>query len=213
MCQKTILSAGAETTAETLAWTLSLLLNHPDTLRKAQQELDQQVGRERVITESDIDNLVYLQAVVKESLRLHPAASLAVMRVFTEACTVRGYYVPKGTRIVFNLWKIQTDPSTWSDDSLKFKPERFLGRHKDVDVRGQHFELIPFGAGRRACPAITFALQMTHYTVASLLQAFEIARPTAAPIDMKSSPGKIANVKDTSLEILIKPRLPNGLYE
>ena len=142
-------------------------------MEKAKAELDSNVGRDKCVTVSDIDKLVYLQAIVKETLRLYPASPLSAPREFTENCNVGGYDVKKGTRLILNLWKIQTDCNVWSDP-LEFKPERFLSTHKDVDVRGHHFELLPFGCGSRICPGISFGLEMVHLILANFLHSFEI---------------------------------------
>jgi len=102
------------------------------------------------------------------------------------------------------------DQRIWSDP-LAFKPERFLTTQKDVDVRGKHFELIPFGSGRRVCPGISLGLQMVHLTLASFLHMYDISTPSNAPVDMTGSPG-LTNLKATPLEVLITPRLPSRLY-
>ena len=205
-----MIAGGNDTTMVTLTWALSLLLNNRHTLKKAQEELDIKVGKGRLVNEADINNLFYLKAIIKEALRLYPPGTL-VPREFHEDCTIGGYHVTKGTRLVVNLWKIQTDPSVWSDP-LEFKPERFLTTHKDVDVRGQNFELIPFGSGRRACPGISFGLQMLHLTLASLIHAFEISTPSHAPVDMSATFG-LTNIKSTPLDVVVKPRLPSNLFE
>jgi len=144
-----------------LTLALCLFLKNPLVLEKAKEELDTKVGKERFVNESDISKLVYLQAIVKETLRLYPPAPLSGCHEFLENCTLGGYYVKKGTRLITNLWKIHTDPTIWPDP-LEFKPERFITTHKDVDVRGNHFELLPFGSGRRKCPRISYGLQMVH---------------------------------------------------
>jgi cytochrome P450 len=115
-------------------------------MEKVKKELDIQVGKERCVNELDISKLVYLQAVVKETLKLYPAAPLLGPREFSENCTLGNFQVKKGTRLITNLWKIHTDPNVWPDP-LEFNPERFLTTHKDVDFRGNHFELLPFGSG------------------------------------------------------------------
>ncbi|BFG17875.1 hypothetical protein CerSpe_041480 [Prunus speciosa] len=205
-----LIAGGSDTTMVTLTWAISLLLNNPHVLKRAQNELDTEIGRQRVVSESDISKLVYLQAIVKETLRLYPAAPLSGPREFTKDCTIGGYHVSKGTRLITNLLKIQTDPRIWPDP-FEFKPERFLTTHKDVDVKGLHFELIPFGSGRRACPGLAFGLQMVQFTLASFVHAFEISNPSSAPIDMTESFG-LTNVKATPLQVLIKPRLRSQLY-
>ncbi|XP_059453896.1 cytochrome P450 82A3-like [Corylus avellana] len=203
-----IILGGADTNTVTIIWAISLLLNNRQVLKKAQEELDIHVGKERALNESDINQLVYLQAIVKEALRLYPAAPLSGPREFSKDCIIGGYHVPKGTRLITNIWKIQIDPRIWSDP-LAFKPERFLtAQLKDVDLRGKSFELIPFGSGRRVCPGISFGLQMVHLTLASFLHRYDISTPSNAPVDMTESLG-LTNLKATPLEVLITPRLPS----
>ncbi|VVA18696.1 PREDICTED: cytochrome P450 [Prunus dulcis] len=207
----TMISGGSDTTMVTLTWALSLLLNNRQVLKKVYEELDQHVGKSRLLNESDINNLVYLSATIKEAMRLCPPGPLSVQREFREDCTVEGYQVPKGTWLLVNLWKIQTDPRVWADP-MEFKPERFLTTHKDVDVRGQQFELMPFGTGRRVCPGISLGLQTTLLTLASFLHSFEVTTRGNAAVDMTGSPG-LTNRKLTPLDVLIKPRLSPHLYE
>nr|H2DH24.1 RecName: Full=Cytochrome P450 CYP82D47 [Panax ginseng]AEY75221.1 cytochrome P450 CYP82D47 [Panax ginseng] len=166
-----LIASGTDTVGVELTWALSLLLNNRHALKKAQEELDNVVGKQRQVKESDLNNLVYLHAIIKETLRLYPAAQLGVRREFYEDCTVAGYHVPKGTLLAVNLWTLHRDPIIWSDPT-EFRPERFLNMPKEVDVKGQHFELIPFGVGRRLCPGIAFGLQMLHLVLATLLHGF-----------------------------------------
>nr|XP_023900500.1 protopine 6-monooxygenase-like [Quercus suber] len=205
-----LILAATDTTTVTLIWALSLLLNNRETLKKAQQELDIQVGRERQVKESDVKNLEYLQAILKETMRLYPAAPLLVPHESLEDCTLAGYNIPSGTRLLVNVPKLHQDPSVWVDPT-EFRPERFLTTHKDVDVKGQHFELIPFGSGRRMCPGISFALQVTQLTLATLLHAFEIATPSNEPVDMTEKVG-LTNLKATALEVNLTPRLAAQAY-
>ncbi|KAL5847521.1 hypothetical protein ACOSQ3_011045 [Xanthoceras sorbifolium] len=206
-----LILGGSDTSAGTLTWAISLLLNNPNMLKKAQEELDQQVGMDRQVDESDIKNLVYLQAIIKETLRLYPAGPLLGPREAMEDCTLNGYHVSAGTRLIVNVWKIQRDPRVWTNPSA-FQPERFLTSHADVDVRGQQFELIPFGSGRRSCPGVSFALQVLHLTLARLLHGFDISTPLDQPVDMTESPG-LTIPKATPLEVLLSPSLPANLYE
>lgn len=177
----------------------------------AQEELDLKVGRERWVEDSDIANLVYMQAIVKETLRLYPPGPVSVPHEATEDCFIAGYQIPKGTRLFVNLWKLHRDPNVWSNPD-EFIPERFLTNHANVDVLGQHFELIPFGSGRRSCPGITFALQVLHLTIARMLQGFSITTPLNEPVDMTEGLS-ITLPKATPLEVLIIPRLCPELYE
>ncbi|XP_027353750.1 cytochrome P450 CYP82D47-like [Abrus precatorius] len=205
----TLIAGATDTTTVTLTWGLSLLLNNRHALIKIQEELDEHVGKERLVNESDIKKLVYLQAVVKETMRLYPAGPLSGPREFTQDCSLGGYHIKAGTRFILNIWKLHRDPRVWLD-ALEFQPERFLDTHKGVDVKGQHFELLPFGGGRRACPGISFGLQMTHLALASFLQAFEVMTPSNAQVDMSATFG-LTNIKTTPLDVLVKPRLSHQL--
>ncbi|GLU04355.1 hypothetical protein SLE2022_215060 [Rubroshorea leprosula] len=204
----TMILGGAETTATTLTWILSLLLNHRDALRKVQEELEINVEKGRLVQESDIRNLVYLQAVVKETMRLYPPAPLSAPREVIKDCSIGGYHVQKGTRLIMNLWKIQTDPSVWAEP-LKFWPKRFLETHTHVE--GQDHQLIPFGGGRRGCPGESFAMQVIPLALASVLHAFDFSTPSDALVDMTGSVG-ITNMKATPLEVLVSPRLSPQIF-
>ncbi|KAF3435654.1 hypothetical protein FNV43_RR22745 [Rhamnella rubrinervis] len=206
----TLILAGSDTTLVTLTWAISLLLNNPHKLKKAQEELDVQVGKHREVKESDIKHLLYLQAIVKETLRLYPPGPLSVPHEAMEDCTVAGFHVPARTHLFVNLWKLQRDPCIWSNP-LEFQPERFLTEHAHMDVRGQNFEFIPFGSGRRSCPGISFALQVLHLSLARLLHGFNLERVSEELVDMSEGPG-MTMPKATPLEVLLVPRLPSMLY-
>ncbi|KAG6674829.1 hypothetical protein I3842_15G066100 [Carya illinoinensis] len=206
-----LILGGTDTTMVTMTWALSLLLNNREALKKAQQELDLQIGRDRLVMESDMKNLVYLQAIIKETMRLYPAGPLAAPHESLEDCTLAGYHIPAGTRLLVNVSKIHRDPQVWSDPTV-FCPERFLTTHKDVDFKGQHFELIPFGSGRRVCPGISFAQQVMQLILANFLHAFEITTiPANEPVDMTEKVG-LTSMKATPLEVQLTPRLPSSAY-
>ncbi|XP_059660088.1 xanthotoxin 5-hydroxylase CYP82C4-like [Cornus florida] len=206
-----LIMTGSESTAETLIWSLSLLMNNRHVLKKAQDELDIHVGRDKWVEESDIKNLTYLQAIIKETLRLYPPGPVSGPREAMEDCYIGGYHVPKGTRLIVNLWKLHRDPRLWSDPS-EFQPERFLTTHATVGVGGQNFEYIPFSSGRRMCPAVNFGWQVIQLTLARFLQGFDITTPMNMEVDMKEGPG-IALPKVSPLEVVLKPRLPLELYQ
>lgn len=208
-CLALILGA-TDTTTITLTWAIALLLNNPHILKKAQEELDTQIGGQRQVEESDIKNLVYIQAIIKETLRLYPPTQLMPPRQNIEDCIVGGYHVPAGTTLFVNLWKVHRDPQDWPNPG-DFLPERFLTTHKDVDLRGKHFQLIPFGSGRRGCPGISFGLHVVQFTLASLVHAFDIATLANEPVDMAESFG-LTNVKAMPLEVVLTPRLPPKVY-
>ncbi|KAK4429088.1 cytochrome [Sesamum alatum] len=208
-CQ-TMMLGGSDTTTVTLTWALCLLLNNQHTLKRAQEELDKHIGKERLVNESDFENLVYIQAIIKETLRLQPATLLLPPRESMEDCIVASYHIPAGTRLMVNLWKLHRDPRIWTNP-LEFRPERFLLEHKEIDVRGKHFELLPFGGGRRICPGISFGLRVTGLALANFLHGFEIEKFSDEAVDMTGSFGT-TNVKVTPLEVLLKPRLSSNLY-
>ncbi|CAH1442776.1 unnamed protein product [Lactuca virosa] len=207
----TIIGGAADTTTVALTWTLALLVNHPEVLNKAQEEIETHVGRERVVEESDLKNLVYLNAVIKESLRLYPPGAIIAPHQTVEDCIVAGYKVKKGTRLMVNLWNIQRDPEFWPQPE-EYKPERFLTTQKDIDVWGQSYEFFPFSSGRRTCPGIGLAVQSMQLTLATLLQGFAFETPTGEPTDMSEHyPGMITS-KATPLSVLISPRLAPEFY-
>ncbi|KAF5450584.1 hypothetical protein F2P56_030919 [Juglans regia] len=206
-----LILAGSDTISLNLTWLLSLLLNNKHALKRAQEELDLKVGRDRWVEDYDIKDLVYLQAIIKESLRLYPPSPLSFPHESTEDCQVCGYYIPKGTRLFVNVWKLHRDPRVWQDPN-NFLPERFLSSHASVDASGQHFEFQPFGSGRRSCPGDMFALQVSQLTLARLLQGFEFTTPLNKPVDMTEGLG-ISLAKATPLQVVITPRLSSKLYE
>ncbi|XP_059074850.1 xanthotoxin 5-hydroxylase CYP82C2-like [Cryptomeria japonica] len=205
-----IIIAGAETSYVTIEWALSALMQHPDVLCKAQQELDMHVGRDRLMEESDIPKLKYLQAIVKETLRLYPGAPLMIPHEACEDCTVGGYRVHAGTQLLVNVWAIQRDAAVW-ERPTEFDPKHFLKSGKEIDVKGQDFELIPFGSGRRMCPGMALAMIMINHTLGRLLQSFEWFVPEGTVIDMTEGLG-LSLPKSIPLEAIIKPRLPLHLY-
>ncbi|KAK4270182.1 hypothetical protein QN277_023256 [Acacia crassicarpa] len=211
-----LILTGTGSTAITLSWALSLLLNHPHVLKKAQHELDTIVGTHKWVQESDIKDLQYLHAIIKETFRLYPPAPLTGIREAMEDCFVGGYYVPKGTRLFINIWKLQRDPEVWSKPN-EFLPERFMeDDHKDLDFKGQNFEYIPFSSGRRSCPGATFGLQVVSLTLARLLQGFDLSAATTedggGTVDMSEGLG-VALPRLNPLQLMIKPRLSSKLYQ
>ncbi|PIA28927.1 hypothetical protein AQUCO_06500041v1 [Aquilegia coerulea] len=195
-----------DTTTDTVEWAMTELLRNPRVMRKAEVELDQVVGRKRKLEEGDIKNLHYLQAVVKETLRLHPVVPFLVPRSVREDMEFMGYLIPKNTQIFVNVWAIARDPTSW-DDPISFKPERFL--NSDVDYKGRHFQFLPFGAGRRICVGLPFAERMLHLTIGSLIQSFEWALEdgiTPEKISVKESFG-LALRKADPLKVVLRPKL------
>ncbi|CAM0957876.1 unnamed protein product [Alopecurus aequalis] len=169
-----LFSAGSETSATTLIWAMSELMRNPDTMRKAQSEVRDNIHGKPNVTEDDLANLKYLRLVIKETLRLHPPVPLLLPRESTETCRVLGYDVPKGTTVFVNTWAICRDPKYW-DNAEEFKPERF--ESGSVDFKGTNFEYTPFGSGRRLCPGMSFAQSIMELALAALLYHFDWELP------------------------------------
>nr|XP_010936313.1 flavonoid 3'-monooxygenase [Elaeis guineensis] len=168
--------AGTDTSTSTVEWALAELIRHPDILKKAQQELDSVVGRNRLVSEPDLVHLPLLQAIVKETFRIHPSTPLSLPRIAADNCEINGYHIPKGANLLVNIWAIGRDPATWADP-LEFRPSRFLpgGGHEHIDIKGNDFEIIPFGAGRRICAGMSLGLRMVQLMLATMVHGFDWA--------------------------------------
>uniref|UniRef100_A0A2N9FSA9 Cytochrome P450 n=1 Tax=Fagus sylvatica TaxID=28930 RepID=A0A2N9FSA9_FAGSY len=193
-----LLLAGTDTSAITLEWAMSNLLNHPNILKKARDELDNQIGQEKLIGESDVSKLHYLQSIISETFRLYPAAPLLIPHMSSADCTVEGYDVPRGTMLLVNAWAIHRDPKMW-DDATSFKPERFENNE------GEAHKLMTFGLGRRTCPGASLAQRTVGLTLASLIQCFEWERITEEEVDMVDGDG-LTMPKVVPLEATCKAR-------
>ncbi|KAL9231090.1 hypothetical protein vseg_006353 [Gypsophila vaccaria] len=161
---------GTDTTSNTVEFAMAELMNKPEVLKKAQDELDTVIGKDSVVEEHHISKLPYLQAVMKETLRLHPTLPLLVPHSPSESCIVGGYTIPKGSRVFINAWAIHRDPSIWANP-LEYDPERFL--NAKFDFSGNDFTYLPFGSGRRSCAGIGLAERMVLFSLASLLHSFD----------------------------------------
>ncbi|KAJ8450743.1 LOW QUALITY PROTEIN: hypothetical protein Cgig2_021215 [Carnegiea gigantea] len=170
-----IITSGSDTNPISLTWAILLLLSNPyDTpisrpstislnfwlkwfLSRAQDELATKERIDKLLNQTFLASFTLLLAIVKETMRLYRAA-LFLVREFIKGSIVSGYNVETGTKLMVNIHQIFRVPQIW-EDPLDFRPERFLTTHKDVDFKGKHFEFIPFGAGRRACPGVSFGLK------------------------------------------------------
>ncbi|KAB1217135.1 Geraniol 8-hydroxylase [Morella rubra] len=162
--------AGTDTTSATLEWAMAELLHNPNALSKAKEELEREIGKGNAVEESDIARLPYLQAIVKETFRLHPAVPFLLPRKAETDVEINGYVIPKGAQVLVNAWAIGRDTNLW-DNANFFLPERFLD--SEIDVKGRNFELIPFGGGRRICPGLPLAIRMLHLMLGSLIHNFD----------------------------------------
>ncbi|KAL6984348.1 hypothetical protein U1Q18_017726 [Sarracenia purpurea var. burkii] len=190
------------------------MLKNPNILKKAQKEMDDVIGRQSRLLESDLSKLPYLQAICKETLRKHPSTPLNLPRVAAQACQVNGHYIPKNTRLSVNIWAIGRDPDVWENPE-DFQPERFLdGRNAKIDPRGNDFELIPFGAGRRICAGTRMGILLVEYILGTLLHSFHWELPVGvsqSELNMDESFG-LALQKAVPLSAMVTPRLPLNLY-
>ncbi|CAI0465011.1 unnamed protein product [Linum tenue] len=160
----TIILAGTDTSAATIEWAMSLLLNHPKILNKARTELDDVVGKNRLVQESDYVKLPYLQSIINETLRLYPVAPLLVPHYSSDNCTIGGYHIPKGTTLLANAWAIHRDPEVW-DDPTNFRPERYEG----LEVEGSN--------------------KVVSLALGALIQSFEWKRISEESLDMSEGQG------------------------
>uniref|UniRef100_A0A5B6ZBJ4 Flavonoid 3'-monooxygenase n=1 Tax=Davidia involucrata TaxID=16924 RepID=A0A5B6ZBJ4_DAVIN len=169
-----LFTAGTDTSSSTVEWAIAELIRHPKILAQARNELDSVIGPDRLVTESDLTKLTFLQAIIKETFRLHPSTPLSLPRIAAESCEINGYHIPKGSTLLVNVWAIARDPDVWAEP-LEFKPDRFLpgGERPNVDVKGNDFEVIPFGAGRRICAGMSLGLRMVQLLTATLVHAFD----------------------------------------
>nr|WRK15531.1 geraniol 8-hydroxylase [Nepeta nervosa] len=162
--------AGTDTTSSTVEWAMAEAMKNPVTMKKAKAELAHVIGKGKIVQETDIPQLPYLQCIVKETLRLHPPVPFLIPRRVHEDVDVLGYVVPKKSQVFVNMWAIGRDPDMWKNP-LEFDPDRF--HDSEVGLRGKDFELIPFGAGRRICPGLPLAMRMVPVVLGSLLNSFD----------------------------------------
>ncbi|KAF8780100.1 hypothetical protein HU200_001757 [Digitaria exilis] len=197
---------GTDAMAVLMEWTLARLVLHRDVQAKAHRELDDAVGRDKPVTESTATSLPYLQAVLKEALRIHPPGPLLSWRHRAMSDTfVDGHLVPAGTTAMVNQWAISRDPEVW-DAPLEFQPERFLpgGKGHGVSVLGADGRLVPFGSGRRSCPGKSLAMTTVTAWMATLLHEFEWL-PVADAVDM-SEVLRLSCEMAVPLEVRVRPR-------
>jgi typhasterol/6-deoxotyphasterol 2alpha-hydroxylase len=169
------------------------------------------IGQDRWVEEKDMPNLPYIKAILKESLRLHPVTPLLVPRRTREDCKVAGYDIPEDTRILVSVWSIGRDPKVW-DKPLEFFPERFIG--SEIDIKGNNYELLPFGSGRRMCPGYSLGRKIMESSLANLLHGFSWELPNGMPKDelkMDEVFGLTTCLK-TPLVVVPNPKLALKMY-
>lgn len=191
-----LLAASMDTTARTVEWILSELLKNPRVMKKLQKELEDVVGLDRMVEESDLNKLEYLDLIIKEAFRLHPVSPLLLPHYTMEDCTVDGYDIPKDSRVLINIYAIGRDPNIWNDPE-KFLPERFSG--SDIDLMGKHFQLLPFGSGRRGCPGVQLGLLQVRLIVSQVAHCFDWKLPDnmlPEELDMDEEFGQVIGRKN-----------------
>ncbi|AET00662.2 cytochrome P450 71D10 [Medicago truncatula] len=202
-----IFDAGTETSSTTVLWAISEMVKNPKVMEEAQAEVRRVFDRKGFVDETELHQLIYLKSVIKETMRLHPTVPLLLPRESRERCQINGYEIPAKTRVMVNAWAIGRDPRYWVD-AESFKPERFV--NSPIDFKGTDFEYIPFGAGRRMCPGIAFALPNVELPLASLLYHFDWKLPNKMKneeLDMTESFGITAGRKHNLCLIPITRRL------
>ncbi|XP_009790925.1 cytochrome P450 78A7-like [Nicotiana sylvestris] len=194
---------GTDTTALLTEWVIAELVLNQEIQEKLHNELETIVGNENV-TDAHIAKLPYLQAVIKETLRLHPPGPLlSWSRLSTSDVHLsNGMIIPANTTAMINMWSITHDPNVWENSSV-FKPERFLGMN--FDVRGNDLRLAPFGAGRRVCPGKNLGLVTVSLWVAKLVKNFMWVENETQLVDL-SEVLKLSCEMKQPLSVMAVPR-------
>ncbi|KAK4492032.1 hypothetical protein RD792_002822 [Penstemon davidsonii] len=185
-------TAGTDTTAITTEWAIAELINNPNVLKKAQDEIENVVGHQRLLQETDAPNLPYLNAIIKEAFRLHPPIPMLTRKSVSDI-VINGYKIPAKTLLFVNIWSMGRNPKYW-ENPMEFRPERFLEKENgSIDVKGQHFELLPFGTGRRGCPGMLLAMQELVSVIGTMVQCFDWKLADGSgSVDMTERPGLTA---------------------
>ncbi|VFQ82844.1 unnamed protein product [Cuscuta campestris] len=204
-----IVLGGTDTTATMVEWVMAVLLDSPEVMKQVQKELEEIVGMDNIVEEFHLPKLTYLDAVVKETLRLYPALPLLVPRCPSQTSQVGGYTIPKGTKVLLNVYAIHRDHKLW-DNPSQFKPERFLNRSLGLlDYTGNDPRFLPFGSGRRICAGIPLAEKMLVYILGSLLHSFYWHLPEGEKLDLSDAFGLVTK-KRTPLIAVPTLRLCNS---
>ncbi|KAK1270895.1 Cytochrome P450 71A9 [Acorus gramineus] len=200
-----LIAAGTDTSYITIEWAMAELVHKPEAMKKVQEEVRGIAGNKSMVEQYDTNAMYYLKAVVKEVLRLHPPAPLLLPRELMEDTKILGYNIPKKCRVIVNAWAIGRHPDYWKTPE-EFQPERFL--NSSMDYKGHDFQFIPFGAGRRICPGMAFAVATIELVLANLLNRFEWKLPgelRGEDLNMDEAPGLTIRRKE-SLVLVSEPR-------
>lgn len=181
-------AAGTDTSYIVLEWGMAELIRNPNVMKKLQDEINDIASGQSMVNEDDLSEMRYLKAVIKEILRLHPPVPLLLPRESMDSCQIEGYEIPNQCRVLINYWAVARDHNIW-DMPNEFIPERFV--NNTIDFKGQDFEYIPFGSGRRICPGIGFSIPTVELALANLAFKFEWKLPDdhVGQLDMTEAPG------------------------
>ncbi|KAL0846653.1 hypothetical protein Bca101_019899 [Brassica carinata] len=166
-----LMLATVDNPSNAVEWAMAEMINEASIMQKAVEEINMIVGKYRMVLESDLPNLNYGKACVKEAFRLHPVAPFNIPHVSTADVVVDGYFIPKGSHMLISRLGIGRNPNVW-DTPLKFDPERHLYNNKNVELNEPDLNLISFSTGRRGCMGSNIGLAMTHMLLARLIQGF-----------------------------------------
>ena len=167
--------AAVDNPSNAVEWALAEMINRPEIMQKATDELDAVVGKDRLVQESDIPRLNYLKSCIREAFRIHPYHALNLPHVAMVDTTIAGYTIPKDSHILLSRLGLGRNPKIWSEP-LEFRPERHLNT-VNVLLTKPGLRFISFSSGRRGCPGISLGTSITMMLFARMLQAFTWTKP------------------------------------
>ncbi|KAH9669854.1 Phenylalanine N-monooxygenase [Citrus sinensis] len=208
-----LMVATVDNPSNAVEWAIAEMINQPDILKKATDEIDRVVGKGRLVQESDIPHLNYVKACLREAFRIHPVVPFNVPHVSTCDATIAGYFIPKGSHVLLSRQGLGRNPEVW-EDPLKFKPERHINladHHHQVELTEPELKFISFSRGRRGCMGVALGSEMTVMLLARLLHGFDWSVPSnEEKIDLAESKSDLFMAKP--LHARAMPRLPAELY-
>ncbi|KAL9286533.1 putative cytochrome P450 [Arabidopsis thaliana] len=184
---------GTDTSLNTIEFAMAELINKPEIMKRAQQELDKVVGKNNIVEEKHITKLPYILSIMKETLRLHPALPLLIPRCPSETTVIGGYTIPNDSKVFINVWAIHRNPNVW-ENPLEFNPDRFLD--KGYDFSGNDYSYFPFGSGRRICAGMAMAEKVVLYNLATLLHSFDWRIGEGEKVELEEKFGILLKLKN-----------------
>uniref|UniRef100_A0A1W7HBP7 Cytochrome P450 n=1 Tax=Scoparia dulcis TaxID=107240 RepID=A0A1W7HBP7_SCODU len=206
-----LIAGTTHTTAVLVEWAVHEMMRQPHIIKKAREEIHRVIGINRWVDENDFSQLPYLEAIIMETLRLHPPGTI-LTRYAMEDCNVAGYDISKGTTVFINTWGIARDPNLW-ESPTEFSPERFLGKNMDM-MMGHNFSVLPFGSGSRRCAGYKLALRVARSMLGNLLHGFNWKLPDGMKTEdvcLEEQYGLTTHPK-VPIAIIMEPILSVHLY-